>query len=250
MNALEVLYRVHAGLPRQGPGSVECTTYAYKSITLHSSAPVIMDIGCGSGASALVLSRLSKGTVAAVDNHLPFLRELRERAWALHGPARGGVQPVQASMASLPVREESVDLIWSEGSAYIMGFAHALGSLQPLLKPGGFLALTEVTWLVDDPPAEICSYWKENYPGIVTDARHRETIAGSGFLLRHSFTLPESAWWNYYHPLQGRMRRFRQEYAEDPVAQDVLDEIDREIAMYEKYHESYGYVMYIMEKQD
>ncbi len=250
MNELEALYLVHSGLPRLGPGSNECTTRAYRSVRLESASPVIIDIGCGSGASALVLSRLSRGTVIAVDDHRPFLVDLMERAWALLGPGYGSVQPVQASMNSLPLRKECADLIWSEGAIYLMGFADGLVSLRPLLKRGGFLVVSEVTWLKSGVPEEIRTYWAAHYPGIASDTSHRDMIARSGFVLRDSFQLPGSAWWNYYRPLQGRMRKFRREYADDSVVQKVLDEIDEEIGMFERFQDSYGYVMYVMEKPD
>lgn len=250
MNAQEALFMVHSGLPRLAPGSNECTTRAFRSVRLDVSHPLILDIGCGSGASALLLSRLSRGTVVAVDFHRPFLFEMMERAWALLGPGRTGVQPVQASMNALPFREQCADLVWSEGSSYLMGFAHALASWRPLLKRGGFLVVSEVTCMEGNPPGEIRAYWEANYPGIATDASHREMISGAGYVLHHSFTIPESAWWNYYRPLQGRMRKFRREYAGDAAVQVVLDEIEEEIRMYETYHASYSYVMYIMERRD
>jgi ubiquinone/menaquinone biosynthesis C-methylase UbiE len=250
MNALEALYLVHSGLPRLGPGSNECTTRAYRSIRLESANPVIIDIGCGSGASALVLSRLSGGTVIAVDDYRPFLVELKERAWALLGPGYGGIQAVQASMDSLPLREGCADLIWCEGAIYLKGFATGLASWRPLLKRGGFLVVSEVTWQKSAVPEEVRSYWAANYPGIATDSTHREIIARSGYVLRDSFPLPVSAWWNYYRPLQGRMRKFRREYADDSVVQEVLDGIDEEIGMFERFQDSYGYVMYVMEKPD
>ncbi|HOT04453.1 MAG TPA: class I SAM-dependent methyltransferase [Methanolinea sp.] len=250
MNALEALYLIHSGLPRLGPGSNECTTRAYRSVRLETSSPIIVDTGCGSGASALVLSRLSGGTVIAVDNYRPFLLDLRGRAWALLGPRQSGIQPIQASMGSLPLRKECVDLVWSEGAIYLMGFAEGLVSWRPLLKKGGFLVVSEVIWLKSDVPDEIRSYWTANYPGIASDASHRDTIAKSGFVLRDSFPLPASAWWNYYRPLQGRMRKFRREYADDASVQQVLDEIEEEIGMFERYQDSYTYVMYILEKPD
>ena len=250
MNALEALYLVHSGLPRMGPGSNECTTRAYRSVRLESSNPLIVDTGCGSGASSLVLSRLSGGTVISVDSYRPFLLDLRARAWALLGPRQGGIQPIQASMGSLPLRKECADLIWSEGAIYLMGFEQGLASWRPLLKKGGSLVVSEVTWLKSEVPKEIRSYWAANYPGIATDASHRDTIARSGFVLQDSFPLPPSAWWNYYRPLQGRMRKFRREYADDAIVQKVLDEIDEEIGMFERFQAFYGYVMYIMEKPD
>ena len=76
------LFALFEGLPRKGPGSAASTERAYRCIDRHLHLPLILDIGCGSGASARELARLSHGEVVAVDLHRPFLRELRAAAAA------------------------------------------------------------------------------------------------------------------------------------------------------------------------
>ena len=63
----------------------------------------------------------------------------------------------------------SFDVIWSEGAAYILGFEKALRSWRPLLASAGHVAVTEVTWLHSDPPADLRRFWETEYPAI-TDA--------------------------------------------------------------------------------
>ena len=55
-------------------------------------------------------------------------------------------------MWALPFDQASFDLIWAEGTAYVMGFGEALHSWRKFLKGSVCLAATEVTWLRPEPP--------------------------------------------------------------------------------------------------
>jgi ubiquinone/menaquinone biosynthesis C-methylase UbiE len=42
--------------------------------------PRIIDIGCGPGMQTVELAKLSKGSIEVVDNHQPFLDQLRKKS--------------------------------------------------------------------------------------------------------------------------------------------------------------------------
>ena len=96
-------------------------------------------------ATSLVLAAETGGTVLAVDTHPPFLRPAARRP-----PRRSGsadrVAPIRASMTELPLPDGSIDLVWAEGSAYVMGFDAGAGSWRRLLAADGALVLTEAEW--------------------------------------------------------------------------------------------------------
>src|SRR5512143_1497178 len=127
-----VFFEIHSGLPREGPGDEASTLRALRLIRDLPAAPEILDVGCGPGAQTLVLAGATKGFVTAVDNHAPFLDELRGRA------SRAGlaerVRAVEASMFELPFEDAAFDLIWSEGAIYQMGFDHGLRSWRRFLR--------------------------------------------------------------------------------------------------------------------
>ena len=101
----------------------------------------VLDVGCGPGAQTLTLATLDTGTITAVDNHAPYLAELRAAA-EQHGLA-DRIRAVEQDMTALDFPAASFDLIWSEGAIYIMGFETGLRAWRPLLRAGGFLAVTE-----------------------------------------------------------------------------------------------------------
>jgi SAM-dependent methyltransferase len=62
----EALFRLFEGLPRQGPGSDACTRAALRRLGELPAAPRVLDLGCGSGRSALVLAETLRTKVVAI----------------------------------------------------------------------------------------------------------------------------------------------------------------------------------------
>lgn len=64
-------------------------------------------------------------------------------------------------MDNLPFREEELDLIWSEGAIYNIGFERGLNEWRKYLKTGGYIAVSEISWFTEQRPAEIHNFWME-----------------------------------------------------------------------------------------
>ena len=124
-------------MPRQGPGSNECTRKAYKLLSNLPPRPNILDVGCGSGMQTLELARISEGQITALDNYQPYLDDLKRRAEA--AGLNNRIKTLNGSMFNLPFTDGSFDLIWSEGAIYIIGFKNGLIEWKPLLNRGGFI---------------------------------------------------------------------------------------------------------------
>ena len=72
MGELDLLLDLHKGASCQGPGGDRETEQAIALAGLNREKPLnIADIGCGTGAAALVLARLLNARITAVD----FLQE-------------------------------------------------------------------------------------------------------------------------------------------------------------------------------
>ncbi len=241
---MNIFWEIHYGLPREAPGDVEATVRALRLMRDLPATPHILDLGCGPGGQTITLARNSDALITAVDTRQEFLDELCRRA------AQAGVSerihPVQASMMDLHF-DESFDAIWSEGAIYIMGFEQGLRAWRSLLKPGGYIAVTELSWLKPDPPQEVRDFWGEGYPGMESIEGNLQRIQAAGCTLIDHFTLPESAWWEpYYNPMAARVAELRGKYRGDPAAQQALDTELTEIEMYRKYSAWYGYVFYVV----
>ena len=234
---------LHAGLPREGPGSDGSTRAALARLPPLPPAPVIVDLGCGPGRQSLVLARAIGAKVIAVDLDQRYLDQL-SRSAAAEGLAHL-IELRRADMGALDFPLGSVDLVWSEGAAYILGFEQSLRRWRPLLKPTGLVAASELSWLTDDPPEEAKAFWAAAYPGMATVEENRHRARSAGFDVLGSFALPESAWWDeYYGPLLERMERLRPNAGPSLAAH--IGQLEREIELFRRHYEAYGYVFYLL----
>lgn len=244
---MDVFFAIHQGLPQEAPGSEGSTMRALSLVPSLPARPKILDVGCGPGRQTLILARETGGEITAVDNHQPYLDELQTRAQNQGLDDR--IRTECRSMDDMRFDDASFDLIWAEGSIYIIGFQSGLASWRRLLRPEGSMAVTEVSWLVDSPPEEVTSFFAEAYPAMQTVAGNTEMILESGYSLVDMFTLPESAWWDgYYGPMEKRIAELREKYSGDTAALEALAEEEKEIDLYRRYSDTYGYVFYVMSK--
>ncbi len=241
----ELFFELHESLPRQGPGSSESTRRALSLLALQTDSPYVLDIGCGPGKQTVELAkRWPMGMITAVDTHEPYLVELEEHC------RREGIQNVytsRESMFSLPYPEQSFEVIWSEGAIYIMGFPEGLSAWKPLLKPGGYLVVSELNWIRPDPPDEIRRFWEDEYPGITTIEGALHHIKLAGYELEDHFILPNKDWYTeYYTPLSQRIDQWKEERSSDPAVKALINFTREEITMCDTYSRWYSYVFYIL----
>jgi len=244
---MNMFWEIHRDIPREGPGDNTSTRKALQMLTNLPEPSIVLDIGCGPGMQTIELARNLDGKIFALDNHQYFLDVLKKSAE--ENGLSNKIQPVNGSMFSLDFEQRSFDLIWAEGSVYIIGFERGLKEWSNYLKQGGFIGVTEISWLTKDIPEEPKMFWETNYPGIQSISQNIQTVEDLGFKPIGHFILPEASWWeNYYLPLGQRIYSFRQQYKDSYEANKELDEAQYEIDLYRRYSQFYGYVFYLMQK--
>jgi ubiquinone/menaquinone biosynthesis C-methylase UbiE len=242
----DIFFEIHQDLPREGPGRDKYTRKAYEMLP-RMDKPRILDIGCGPGGQTMELARLSQGEIIGIDTHQAYLDKLQGKIETSGLSNR--VKAKNQSMFSMEFLDGSFDIVWAEGSIYIIGFERGLSAWKRFIKPRGFLVVNEMAWLRPNPPQEIYEYWMKCYSGIMTIDENIKVISRCGYSLIGYFTLPEDAWWaEYYGPLEERIRALKQKYKNDVQAQNVLNEEQDEIEMYKTYSQWYGYVFYVMQR--
>jgi hypothetical protein len=141
------------------------------------------------------------------------------------------------------------DLVWAEGSLFVMGFRAGLEACFARMVPGGSAAVSELAWLLPDPPAECADFFAAEYPAMQDVAGNKRLIVDCCFELVDTFVLPDTAWWDpYYRPLEARLALYREKLATEPEKLELLRWMQAEIDMRRAYPEYYGNVFYLLRR--
>nr|WP_243687672.1 class I SAM-dependent methyltransferase [Methanobacterium formicicum] len=129
---LNIIYDYFSNTERQGPGSPEITLKALSFIDGLTTKSKIADIGCGTGGQTMVLAQNTASEIIGVDLFPEFIKQFNQNIQKQNLQER--VKGVVGNMEDLPFQEEELDLIWSEGAIYNIGFERGLREWRKYLK--------------------------------------------------------------------------------------------------------------------
>ncbi|NOI74689.1 MerR family transcriptional regulator [Vibrio coralliilyticus] len=229
--------QIFAGLKRLGPGSEQDTLRALSALSQNKGA--LLEVGCGKGIATGVLASNSEFRITALDNDEASLRSLQEGI-----PVEKQVNAICASMTDMPFEAAQFDVIWSEGSAYIMGVENALKSWKAHLKPSGYLVVSDLVWLTDNPDSDVSNFYQKEYPDMVTVDKRIAQMRQAGYEVVETFTLSQQSWNNFVDPLVSRV----DELESSLQASQALTDMKSELHMHQNYLHQYGYQMFVLRK--
>ncbi|MDT0596586.1 class I SAM-dependent methyltransferase [Glaciecola petra] len=236
---------IFSALECWGPGSEEETKKAY--YLMGFSPQNILELGCGKGNSTMVLAKVSKANIVAIDSEQSALDKLNQKIQASHLSSRVSVKCMDMAEFSVDKNgfsKNSVDLIWAEASLYVVGVCKALINWRPLLQENGLLVFSDLVWLSEAPSAEAKDFWLMDYPDMKDVNQRLSEIKKAGYHVEETFTMSEEAWKNYYEPLQQRIDSLTGTIANSQAARDIT----REINVYKKYLGEFAYQFFIVRK--
>jgi len=243
----ELICQYFANLNRQGPGSPDVTIKALSFIGNLDDRSFIADLGCGSGGQTMVLAQNAPGQITGIDIFPVFIDLFNQNAMKLDLQDR--VKGVVKSMDDLPFKEEGLDLIWSEGAIYNIGFERGFNEWRKYLKTGGYIAVSEGTWFTEERPAEIEAFWMDAYPEIDTISNKIAQMQKTGYIPVAAFILPENCWTeNYFAPKETVDKLFLKKNTGNKAAEEFIANQRHEAQLYMRYKAYYGYVFYIGKK--
>lgn len=235
-------------MPRQGPGDEASTKRAFRKLDGLPEHPEILDVGCGTGGQTMALAKLTSGKITALDNHAPFIEKLKRDARRVRYAER--IQAMVGDMTAMNFPEESFDVIWCEGAVFVTGFSNALKIWRPLLRPKGYVAVSELVWFKKRTPQEVKDFFGREYPDMKYYKDIYPIIESAGYRMIDYFPLPGKSWWtHYYTPMEKKLFAMRRKYRNNKKAQAIFDSFQLEIDMHRKYSPYYGYGFYIMQKR-
>jgi ubiquinone/menaquinone biosynthesis C-methylase UbiE len=188
--------------------------------------PRILDIGCGSGVLTMELARLGQGEVIGVDIDQPALNKLCRKTREAGFVDR--VQAVNCSMLDMVFPDESFDIIWSEGSIFVVGFERGIREWKRFLKPSGCMVIHDEKGNVEEK---------------------LEQISNCGYKLIGYFMLSADAWRaEYFAPLEKSIAKAQTSYTGDPQKSEELNQARREVEMFKNSPECNNSVYFVMQK--
>jgi len=188
--------------------------------------PRILDIGCGTGVSAMEIARLSNGEVIGLDIDQELLKVFNRKIEKEKRADR--IKAMKCSIFDMTFADESFDIIWAEGSIYVIGFKRGLQEWKRFLKPGGFMVVHDEKGNIEEK---------------------RKQISSCGYKLIGDFILDVDTWrTEYFAPLEKLIYETRRRYAYDPEVLREIDQAQREIDMFKKNPERNNSICFVMKK--
>jgi arsenite methyltransferase len=144
----------------------------------------ILDIGCGGGIDPIIAAHRTgaSGTVVALD----FLPEMLDRTdSAAREAGLDTVQLLAGEMEAIPLPDDSVDLIISNGVINLSARkGRVMAECARVLRPGGRLCVSDLTVEQDHLPSEILTQpaaWAGCVAGALAEAGFARKLEKAGF---------------------------------------------------------------------
>lgn len=236
-------YQAYKDLDRLSPGSEDTTLKAIDKIDININDELnILDIACGVGSSTILLANYFKNAeIEAFDLFKHYIGELNDKITKnnLEDRVFAGV----GDMNDPDFANEEFDIVFCESSVEIMGFKKALKEWKRLLKPDGYMVISDVSW-ISKPSRESIKFWKDIYGEVDTIENKIMQIENEGYEFIDYVTVPEDEWFSYHQKLEKNLNSLNG----DKSAKDFVKQLKKEMDYYRNHKEDYSYVFYIMKK--
>lgn len=149
-------------------------------------------------------------------------------------------------MENIEIARKSLDLVWAEGSIYVMGIERALARWRPWLASGGCVAFSDFVWWTDDRSDGASEFWASEYPDMATEVAIRSIAEFVGYRVVSSFRLPKEAHEAYYLPLEARVAELAD--CDDTGVVKLLENIRTEIDVVRRFSDEAGYSFFVLQR--
>lgn len=223
-----------------GPGTEVATRKALAIIPF--AFETLLEIGCGPGMATMTLAEATTARIIATDTDEGALDRLRDRVASKGLGDR--VEVRNTDMAQLPAPERPWDVIWAEGSAYIIGVERAFRDWYPFLRTGGVLVFSDMVWRTETPSDDLRTYWASEYPAMTRVPVRLAQARRFGFRVLGHFDMGREAMDTYYRPLAARVAEMKQRLE----GTRVLDDLRAELNAYHTCDGAVSFEMFVLQK--
>lgn len=234
-------YLAYKDLDRLSPGSDDTTLQAIDKIG-DANILNILDIGCGVGQATILLANyFENATVESIDLFKHYLSVLDEKISENNLEDR--VFTYQMDMRDPDFANEEFDIVYSEASIEIIGFEKGLKEWKRLLKPNGYLIVSDISWL-KRPSSESKKFWKDTYSEVDSIENKIGKIETEGYRFIDYVIVPKKDWKKYHKKLEENLNKLKG----DKSAESFVNQLKKGIDVYRRNDDDYSYVFFIMRK--
>jgi len=188
--------------------------------------PNILDLGCGTGISAILFAELTDGIITSIDidkKSLDWYREKIER-----GGLTERIKIINDSILNVKLAERYYSIILAEGILHIIGFEKGFDRFTRNLKDNGY-------FLIHDE---------------IGDMRSKQQLFEKyRYELIESFILDEKVWWDEYCGcLERKIKEFERYRAGNKDLDNMFQRERSEIEMYRRDPEEFRSIIYLLKK--
>jgi trans-aconitate methyltransferase len=214
-----------------GPATPEATRRALAMVPF--APETILEIGCGPGMATMTLAEATSARIKATDTDDGALDRLRDRVTARN-----------LDMAQLSRLDQPWDVIWAEGSAYIIGVERTMQDWRHFLRPGGVLVFSEMMWRTETPSDELRAYWASEYPAMTHVPQRLAQAKRASYRVLGHFDMGRKAMDTSYQPLEAQITAMLARLS----GSRVLEDLRAELAAYHACDVLVSFEMFVLQK--
>jgi hypothetical protein len=107
--------------------------------------------------------------------------------------------------------------------------------------------VSELSWLKEHAPAPAREFFRSGYPDMRTVRHNIAVVESAGYRLLGTHTLPRDTWIDGYYDVLGPRARVLLEHGDASVRAFAAETL-KEIEVFERSEDSYGYVFYVLQR--
>ena len=228
-------------MDRLSPGSDDTTLKVFDKTDFNVNDELnILDIACGAGSSTvLIANHFKNSTVEAFDLFKHYTDRLDDII--LENNLQDRVFSHVMDMRDPDFANGEFDIVFCEASIEIIGFKKGLKEWKRLLKPGGYMIVSDVSWICK-PSSESRKFWKNTYAEVDTIENKISQIRDEGYEFIDYVNVPNEDWADYHKKLERNLNSL----STDKSAKDFVKQLRKEIETYRRNKNDYTYVFYVM----
>lgn len=233
----DAFFTVHRDLDREGPGEAADVHWALDVAGTPETAR-ILDAACGPGADTVTLAEARQDAQLLALEITPHFAEATRRRTARFGPR------VMAEEGDYLTLDGTFDLIWCAGAVYFHGIAQVLAAWRPNLAPGGAVAFSEPSWMIDPPSDAARAFWAGEYAPKPRAALEAE-IHAAGYGVLDQRWIVDAPWAAYYGPMSARLDQL-EDTEQSPEVTAAIAEARDEMTRWQAAREEIAYSLFVV----